>query len=115
MSKLAVRVREHTIEALGEPGLGPLRAELAGAGGGAREQVTVDFLEDDLRAAEDTLDRLRAYVEELGGVLRSGRAGRGEILALAREDQPLRGLDDLQATITGIRRRLAVLALRLPR
>ncbi len=112
MSKHTVAVRERELE---EAGLRSLRAELAGTGAGAREQVMVDFLEDDLRAAGEAVEQLRGYVDVLGEALRSGRATRGELLAFARGEQPIHSLDELQATVTGLRRRLAVLAFRLPR
>lgn len=109
-----VAVREREIE-IKQTGLASFRAVLDRAGAGAREQVMVDFLEDDLRAATEAVDELRGYVDGLRAALQGGRAGRGELLALAREPQPIQSLDELQGTITGLRRRLAVVALRLPR
>ena len=115
MNDLAVATVERGVEATPAPGLGALRGELAGAGAGAREQVMIDFLEDDLRAAEEALEQLRRYVGAIGATLRSGRAGRGEPLALARTETPDQDLDELQATVAGLRRRLLVVAARLPR
>lgn len=115
MSELAVTVLERDVEAAVETDLGPLRGELARAGAGAREQVMIDFLEDDLRSAEEALEVLRGYVGAIGATLRRGRARRGEVLALARTEAPEQGLDELQATMAGLRRRLLVVAARLPR
>jgi HPt (histidine-containing phosphotransfer) domain-containing protein len=91
-----------------------LRGTLATAGAAAREQVAVDFLEDDLREAEAALAALRDYVAAVGSALRDARAGRRALTSLARDERPLEKLDELQATVLGARRRLAQVASRLP-
>jgi hypothetical protein len=114
VSKLAVALRARVAEAPGEGGLAPLRGALAGAGAGAREEVMVDFLEDDLRAAEDAVQELKSYLASIEAALQGGGARRRELLALAFRERPLQSLDELQGTIAGVRRRLAVVAARLP-
>jgi hypothetical protein len=91
-----------------------LRGTLAVAGAAAREEVAVDFLEDDLREAEAALAALGEYVAAIGAALRDAGDGRRALLSLARDQRPLERLDDLQATVMGARRRLAQVAARLP-
>ena len=65
-------------------------------------------------AAEEAVEELKRYVDAIDAALQGGRARRSELLALAFRERPLQSLDELQGTIAGLRRRLAVVAARLP-
>jgi hypothetical protein len=114
VKRLAVVVAESEVQSAPERGLRALRGALASAGAAAREEVVLDFLDDDLREAESALDCLGEYVADVATTLRDARAGRRELMALARGRHPEERLDNLQVTLAGLRRRLAQLAARLP-
>ena len=97
-----------------EDRLDALRGSLACAGAAAREQVAVDFLEDDLLEAEAALDAVTRYVAEVGTALRLARGGRRVLMSLARDERAVDELDHLQGTIAGLRRRLVQIGVRLP-
>ncbi len=92
-----------------------LRRRLARAGAGAREQVVLDFLDDDLGEARAALAEVAAYLAAVDGALRDARAGRQQLLTLAVRDGPPACVAQLETALVGLQRRLARAAVRLPR
>ena len=91
-----------------------LRRRLARAGGGAPEQVALDFLDDDLQQARAALAEVTTYLAAVERAVRDARAGRGQLIALAVRDGAPASIEQLHEAVTGLRRRLARTAARLP-
>jgi hypothetical protein len=90
-----------------------LRHRLAAAGASAQEAILVDFLEDDLHEAEAALAAVTDYLAGIESALRDGRAGRRDLVALAKGAAPSEELEYLQTTLGSLRRRLTQVAARL--
>jgi hypothetical protein len=110
--KRAVALAEVPLQSAGI--LDRLRRGLARAGGASRDAVILDFLEDELLESQRALGEIEDYLARVGAVLREPRDSRSELFALAASLQPVRELEYLEATLNGLRRRLAQVAGRLP-
>ena len=91
-----------------------LRRRLAQAGAGAPEQVTLDFLDDDLQQARSALAEVTTYLAAVEQAVRDVRAGRRELIALAVRDGAPASIEQLHEAVVGLRRRLARTAVGLP-
>ena len=76
----------------------------------AREAVALDFLEDDLREAEQALGAVTDWLGAVEEALRDPAAGRRELLAISRGEGPVGRLEYLAAMADSIRRRIAQVA-----
>lgn len=112
MKRLAVAIVEDRITA-GD--LEALRRRVARSGGTSREAVVLDFLEDDLREVQGALARINDYVARVDGALRDMRRGRRDLLGLAAAGGPMEQVEHLESTLASMRRRLAQVAVKLPR
>ena len=89
-------------------GLDGLRQRFANAT--RREEVEIDFLEDDLKQAGEVLAAVTSYVGRLERVLGLGWTSRQALTALARSGDPGGKADDLSDLLADMRRRLERLA-----
>lgn len=117
--KSAAAVAVATAEAVGpvpvvaSRGLDPLRRKLAGAT--AREAVLVDFLEDDLREAEDAVAELAGWLAAVGARVRDPEVSRHELMALAARSPGADGAEYLGDVLANVRRRIVQVAVSLGR
>lgn len=72
----------------------------------SREEVEIDFLEDDLRQASRALGAVNAYLARLERALGKGRMGGGALGSLALAGDPLQNLEELSELLTDVQRRL---------
>lgn len=101
---------------LARPGPGeldPLRRRLAGAT--AREAVLVDFLEDDLREAQDAMAELGEWLAAVSATVRDPEVTRHDLMALAARSQGADGTEYLAGVLASVRRRIAHVAVSLAR
>lgn len=105
-----------TARELARPGsrdLDPLRRRLAGAT--AREAVLVDFLEDDLREAQDAMAELGEWLTAVTATVRDPEVTRHDLMALAARSQGADGTEYLAGVLASVRRRIAHVAVSLAR
>lgn len=91
-----------------------LRRRLARLGAGAPEQVTLDFLDDDLQQARLALAEVTTYLAAVERAVEDVRSGRRQLIDLAVRDGAPASIEQLHEAVTGLRRRLARTAVRLP-
>lgn len=104
------------VTAVEEPGPGaggPVEALRRRLGGGAREHVVLDFLEDDLREARAALAGVASYVANVDAALADPEPSRDRFLSLAMGGGPIEQIDDLAQLLANVRRRLAQVAARM--
>lgn len=97
----------------GSRDLDPLRRRLAGAT--AREAVLVDFLEDDLREAQDAMAELGEWLAAVSATVRDPEVTRHDLMALAARSQGADGTEYLAGVLASVRRRIAHVAVSLAR
>jgi hypothetical protein len=100
-------------DAPADPAEGPVEALRRRLGGGAREHVVLDFLEDDLREARAALAGVASYVANVDAALSEGVPSRDRLLSLAMGGGPIERIDDLAQLLSNVRRRLAQVAARM--
>ncbi|HUB10065.1 MAG TPA: hypothetical protein VMB50_23885 [Myxococcales bacterium] len=74
------------------------------------DRVLCDFLEDDLAQARLALDDLSAYLDGAVEALGAAAVRPEGLFDRADDPAPLRALDELGATLSSLRRRLALVA-----
>jgi hypothetical protein len=84
-----------------------LRARLGGAD---REAVLVDFLEDDLREAQQAMAAVAGHLAAVTEALSDPRLGRERLVQMALDGEPLDRLDYLSVVLVNLRKRMAQVA-----
>lgn len=110
MADLATVEAASSLESLTQSAGDALRRALASRSEGS---VLSLLVEDDLRAALGGLEALHAHLEELVGALLSARPTPLALIEAADDAQAQAALECLEGSLSSLRRRLALAAVRL--
>lgn len=78
-----------------------------------QDQVLVDFLEDELREGQQAVDAVAAYFDEVLATLRDRETTAAGLIDLADDSAVLDRLEDLEAAVGNLRKRLLKVAARV--
>lgn len=80
-----------------------------------RDAVVLDFLEDDLTEARNSLAEVSRYLEDVEATLDDAASSRNRLLGLALGRGPLEQLEYLSGVVQNLRRRLVQVSSRMGR